>query len=256
MYRHSSRTTGPLLPHMQHIRQEPALYRLTVTLRLDHAWRLLSIPCLINEVVRNDDGTASDLVQITVPLDNEVDEDANRKAGQISMRQQPDPASLFCCSGREPGDLGAGWVRHERDRSQPSVTNHPRQGTGEPVSRRYRVACLERLFESIGGTEKLGLSPDALGTARGPGRPCSSTGALPKLAKGCYGAASCSLPDAEKNRARVLRREVLLPVAPPPIRIFLPNGTASPTPGIAGSAWNWFRPPEEDCTLGDAVGSR
>lgn len=57
MYRHHMRQTGkdanttiPIMLHsliQQLVRQDPALYRLIVTLRPDHKWRLMSYPCFL-----------------------------------------------------------------------------------------------------------------------------------------------------------------------------------------------------------------
>ena len=93
MYRHHMRLAGreakiavPILLYslvQQLVRQDPAIYRLTVTLRPDHAWRLISYPCFLRGMLPEED-TAPNLVQGAVPIpDKEWDD--NWQRGEIRM---------------------------------------------------------------------------------------------------------------------------------------------------------------------------
>ena len=74
MYQHHAADPDSALQHMRHssiqqlIRQDKFLYRLAVTLRGDHAWRLTSIPSLMNEVEAIEVGTIPEFMQLAVPF--------------------------------------------------------------------------------------------------------------------------------------------------------------------------------------------
>ena len=72
MYRFHSREATASLPIKRHtllqqlLQQDPELYRITVTLRGDGVWKLISLPTLMDEPVRNPDNTLTQLVQLSI----------------------------------------------------------------------------------------------------------------------------------------------------------------------------------------------
>ena len=71
MYKYHGRDPNSQLPIMRHsqlVRQDPALYRIAVTLRGDHAWRLMSVPAMMNDVETHEDGIIREFIQLAAAL--------------------------------------------------------------------------------------------------------------------------------------------------------------------------------------------
>ena len=74
----------------QLVKQDLFLYRMVITLRSDHAWRLISTPTIMNEVRQNRDGIILNLLQLAVQFP--IDEDWTKS--KISVLSQEEPGHL------------------------------------------------------------------------------------------------------------------------------------------------------------------
>lgn len=96
MYRHHAADPSSSLHHMRHsivqqlIRQDPFLYRLAVTLRGGHAWRLMSIPGLMNEVLDDKDDIIPEFAQLAIPFAS----DGNRSRGEVLALSRKDSGGV------------------------------------------------------------------------------------------------------------------------------------------------------------------
>lgn len=69
----AAKTIIPIMLHsliQQLVRQDLAVYCLTVTLRPDHAWRLISYPCFLQSMLPEED-SAPNLVQEAISIPDE-----------------------------------------------------------------------------------------------------------------------------------------------------------------------------------------
>ena len=72
------------------LQQDPEIYRMTVTLRADGIWKLLSLPMSINGAIRALDQTFPELVQLAVHMDNSTDQDWQNGQVNAFWRGPPD----------------------------------------------------------------------------------------------------------------------------------------------------------------------